>query len=387
MLPCVFHLRLRDFELQAERTLDASLRTRPVAIISSHQQNGTVVALSKEAQAEGLFKGMKVSLVRKMSHSALLLPYNRSLYARLNSYVYSAIQNFTPIVEPAGYGKFYMDMTGTERLHGKHEQAGFQLSEMIRGQISLSSVVGISANKLVSRIATAVIPERIHRVAMGNEPLFLSPLDAPVIPTVHEPSVQKIVRFLLLKQVRQIQSVAAYPEEARTLFGAYALRLTREVRGQDTSLVKPPMLKDHILEQTVLREDTNDESILWGVVKNLAEQVAFKLRRRSQISKRVRLEVHYTDGFCHAVKGRFLSNAESTVSAVAWQMFEQANTRRNRIRAVLIDAADFRQFARQEALFISPETRSAALSKAMDTIRKKHGFNGIQWALAMNVKN
>ena len=86
----IFHVRLKDFELQAERLMDASLRSRPVAIISSQQQDGTIIAASQEAKSEGLHLGMKLSLVRKMSHSALLMPYNRSLYSRLNSYIYKA---------------------------------------------------------------------------------------------------------------------------------------------------------------------------------------------------------------------------------------------------------------------------------------------------------
>ncbi len=42
----IFHIRLKDFELQAERLMDAALRTRPVAIISSQQQDGTIVSVS-----------------------------------------------------------------------------------------------------------------------------------------------------------------------------------------------------------------------------------------------------------------------------------------------------------------------------------------------------
>ena len=71
----VFHIRLQNFEVQAERILDASLHTRPIAVISSHHQNGTIIALSAEAEAEGLCQGMKVSLARKISHSAFCLLY------------------------------------------------------------------------------------------------------------------------------------------------------------------------------------------------------------------------------------------------------------------------------------------------------------------------
>ena len=57
----IFHVRLKDFELQAECLMDAALRTRPVAIISSQQQDGTIVSVSPEAKEEGLYSGMKLS--------------------------------------------------------------------------------------------------------------------------------------------------------------------------------------------------------------------------------------------------------------------------------------------------------------------------------------
>ena len=79
----IFHIRLKNLELQAERILDASLRTRSIAIISSNKQDGTILGLSSEAKEDGLYKGMKVSLVRKISHGTLLLPYNKSLYSKL----------------------------------------------------------------------------------------------------------------------------------------------------------------------------------------------------------------------------------------------------------------------------------------------------------------
>jgi len=87
----IFHIRLQNFELQAERMLDAALKSRAVAIISAHNANGTIVAISPEAGQEGLCKGMKVSLARKMSHSTRLLPYNRSLYSRMHNYLYQTV--------------------------------------------------------------------------------------------------------------------------------------------------------------------------------------------------------------------------------------------------------------------------------------------------------
>ena len=377
MYPTVFHLRLRDFELQAERRLDASLRTRPIAIISSHHQNGTVVSVSKEAEDEGLRRGMKVSLARRMSHGAQLLPYNQSLYARLNQYIYSTIQRFTSIVEPSGYGKFYLDMTGMERIYKSHEQTGSNISKLVQDHVGLNPVLGISQNKLVSRISTSVVPDTIHRIMAGDETQFLSPLDAPVIPTVHEPTVWKLIKFLILNQVRQIQALVNSATDARRLFGRYALLLSREVHGQDLSVVRPSVMKDHIVEQTVLTEDTNDTTILWSEVKRLSEQVAFKLRQRSQIAKKVRVEIHYTDGFKYEVHGQFFKNNDATILTETWRLFQKANTRRNRIRTILIDLSGFMQVAKQMELF-EKDTEQDRISSAMDILRKKYNMESPQ---------
>ncbi|NQV38111.1 MAG: hypothetical protein HQ509_08925 [Candidatus Marinimicrobia bacterium] len=385
MKSSIIHLRLRDFELQAERTMDTSLRTRPVAIISSHRQDGTVVSTSSEAKNEGLYSGMKVSLARKMSHGVLLLPYNRSLYARLNSYIYSTVSSYTPIVEPSGFGQFYLDMTGMDTVYSSFIYAGEQITKKINTQASVSGSVAISINKLVSRIATSVVPDPVYEILRGREAQFLSPLETPVLPTAHQSPVKKIVRFLYLDHVRHVQSVIQHPDEARVLFGPFAKPLSREAQGQDTSVVKPPTLQDHILEQVVLPDDTNDETLLRAIVSSLAEQVGFKLRQRGQIARQVKLEIHYTDGFQSARTGGFSTNDDMSLSKVCHRLFGQANYRRNRVRAVLIDATHFQQHADQANLFITPDIKRIELSKALDRIRGKHGFAGIQSATMLKV--
>ena len=371
MHPTVFHLRLRDFELQAERRIDAALITRPVAIISSHHQNGTVISLSKEAEAEGLRKGMKVSLVRQMNHGARILPYNATLYSRIHEYIHKIVQRFTPIVEPSGYGEFYMDMTGMNRIYPSDEEAGIRISNKVQDEVGLSTYLGISQNKLVSRISTSVIPDPIHRIITGDEARFLSPLDSPVIPTVHQPSVWKLVQFMILRQVCHIQSVVDKTADAQYLFGKYALSLTREVRGQDMSVVRPPLLKDHILKQAVMKEDTNDTTKIYFELKHVSEEIAFQLRQRSQVAKSVRLEIHYTDAFKFEAKGSCMKHNDTFVLECLWRLFERANHRRNRVRSILVDVSQFIYVADQIELFKS-DTKRDRISNAVDILRKKY---------------
>jgi DNA polymerase-4 len=381
----VFHIRLKNFELQAERIMDATLRTRPVAVLSSQQQNGTIIALSKEAREEGLSRGMRLSQARKMSHSALLLPYNQSLYTRLNHYLYTAISRFTPIVEPAGFGHFFLDMSGMGRIYPDFKQAGSALIRIISDRTSMESLIGISTNKLVSSISTSVIPETIYQVFFGDEPHFLSPLHSPVLPIVQFPSVKKLVRFLFLNHIGDIQKVTEQPVDARALFGEHAWRLSREARGEDTAAVRPPTLRDHLVEQIILPEDTNDEDTLRAIVRSLAEQVAFQLRKRRQLARHVKLEIHYTDGMKNARTGTLSGNTDATVVRVCQQLFSLANYRRNRIRTVVLDVTHFTPWAPQTNLFPTAEMKRSALSQALDRIRLKHGFQSIHSAAALSI--
>ena len=381
----VFHVRLQNFEVQAERILDASLRTRPIAVISSHHQNGTIIALSTEAEAEGLCQGMKVSLARKIGHSALLMPYNSTLYARMHHYVTRIVTNYSPLVEPTVFGQYYLDMSGMEAIHRSRTQAGYHISNDIHGKAGLAGQIGISANKLVSHIATIVTPEKIYKVNVGDESKFLAPLTAEVLPTVREQSIQKLVRFLHLKEVQHIQNIVTNETVSLVLFRKYHVQLAREAWGKDTSMVTPPTQKDHIVEQVILKQDTNDETQLRAVTKHLAEQVAFRLRYKQQVARSITVAVHYIDGYQFNKTATATQNDNHTISTLCLDLLQRANRRRNRIRAVVIDATNMKPIANQLMLFRNNGVNNRALASAMDTVRTKYGFDSIQSAAHLNI--
>jgi DNA polymerase-4 len=376
----IFHIRLQNFELQAERMLDAALKSRAVAIISAHNANGTIVAISPEAGQEGLCKGMKVSLARKMSHSTRLLPYNRSLYSRMHNYLYQTVARFSPLVEPAVFGQFYMDMTGMNGIYKNDLRAADMISKRINEVVHLENHIGISSNKLLSRISTSVVPERIYKIDSGEESHFLAPLHSRLLPTSAQPSVERMLRFLFLRQVQDVQFVMLQKSAAQTIFSRYYKPLAMEAKGMDTSAVQPPRKQDHIIEQTILPEDTNDEEKLCAIVRQMAGQVGFKLRRRSEIARHMNLEIHYTDGYRSERMGSLKINDEVSVVRDCLELFFRANIRRNRIRTIIIDASKFQTVVCQLDLFSPTETQHRILAEALDHVRRKYGFTIIKTA-------
>tara|TARA_Y100000994_G_C15687279_1_gene440211 strand:- start:413 stop:1600 length:1188 start_codon:yes stop_codon:yes gene_type:complete len=384
----VFHIRLKNIELQAERLIDPYLKTRPIAIISSSHQNGSILCLSDEAKEEGLIEGMKVSLVRKMNHRVQLLPYNDSLYERIHYHVYQSVSLFSPTVEPKGINEFFLDMNGMRSINRSIKDTGLSIINRIEDQIGISGIVGISANKLVSSIVTSVISNSIYEVEKGKESQFLSPLSPIFLPVVKEEHVHRILKFLWIDHIGQIQSIAKQPDHFEIFFGGYASTLDKQSKGDDSSFVKPIEHKDHILEQTVLKRDTNDQAILHSVLRDLSDKIAFSLRQRKKLAKKVRLDIYYVDGYKSQSVGSFNAVDDLSVMNVCKLLFNRANQRRNRIRSILIDAWNFHPYSFQQNLFSKGIDRTISLSKAVDKIRLKHGMHMLRNASVLkSVKN
>ena len=380
MLSEIFYLNLDSIELQAERAIDPTLKTRPIAIISSLDSNGTIISLSQEAEQEGLYEGMKISIARKKKSLVQFLPYNRPLYQRVNKYTYDTLSRFSPVIEPSGMNGFYMDMKGMTFLNKDTKDLGVSILKKVESCISLISIMGIGSNKLISRIITNVIPDNIHEVTPGMEGRFLAPLSFKVLPTARLKPVCRILYFLLIDRVAQLQKLSKRADDFRILFGTHSAQLANEIMGVDTSLVRPPILKDRLLEQIILPKNTNNENILLSAVQDLSEKIAFVLRKRGQVSKKIRLEIHYIDGFSLSKIGGVDHPDDVSVGKKCKELFIKANIRRISIRSILLDVSQLKPYVEQRNLFYIPESRDMEISRAVETIRHKYGIATIKKA-------
>ena len=376
----VFHLRLSNLEIQAERILDSSIKGRSLAVISSHNPDGIILSLSKEALSEGLKKGMRVLKARKMSASTLLLPYNIHLYKRLYKYIYESLSKFTPIVEPYKLGQFFLDMRGMNSIYGNNQDAGSSIIKAIREETNIFSVIGISRNKLVSKIITAINPEPIYKIEAGEEAQFLAPLNPSFLPSAHIKYVNSIIHFLMIKKIKDIQNIANNYKYFQALFGIHATNLENESRGAYSSSVKPSTLSDNMLVQKVLSVDSNDSNILYATLRALSDDLALQLKKRKQVANKVSLGIHYSDGYSANRIGSLKFNDSQYVFNTCVKIFNKLNKRRNRVRSILMNASDFQSYLQQEHLFNSKESSAIKISKVVDAIRSKYGLESIQYA-------
>ena len=123
--------------------------------------------------------------------------------------------------------------------------------------------------------------------------------------------------------------------------------------------------------------------MLYSIVDNLSSKVAFKLRQRKELAKKVQLEIHYVDGYKKKRMGSLRAIDDISVMNTCKLLFENANQRRNRIRSILIDVWKFYPHVSQVDLFSKKDDRTISLSNAIDKIRLKYGVNSMQNANAL----
>ncbi len=388
----VIHTRLTHFAVTVERLVDPALLTRPLAVISSAAQSGTIVDLSAEARQEGLAPGMAVGLARKISRATVLMPLNRALYGRLQGALLGRLTRFSPAVEPVGYGRFFLDMAGMTGIYRSSEDAARLLLRDLATQLDLAPAIGIGKNKLVSAIAARTVAARtrgtgtVREVPPGDEVRFLAPLATAFLPIAAEQPVRQSLDDLNLQWIRQLQRLADFEHLCKVAFDPFARQVAAQARGIDTSLVRPIQLgdgSDTIIKRHTLPEDTNDEARLRAAVQQLADGVGYNLRRRQMIAGKVTLSTHYTDGYQSAAIGRLKRNDAITVTGCLLALYERSNRRRNRVRAITVEAAGLRPRAQQLDLFDTAPARDQRLTVQIDRLRDRYGSAAVRTGLTL----
>jgi len=312
-----------------------ALRTRPVAVAPPGADRATILALSAEARAAGVERGMPVRQAMKRCPDLVLLPPNPRLYARASRALHEVLRIYAPVIEPHGYGHAFLDLTGTGRLFGPAVDVAARVQREVRERLRLPLSVGVATNKLVSQAATTVVkPEPLLEVPGGAEASFLAPHPLDVLPELHP----KVRRRLDDYQLDLIGEVAAITESALcAVFGGAGRALRAQARGIDPRPVLPPERQAEFHVAHALATDTNDLGVLHPLLRVLGERLGRRLRRSGLVARRLRLSLTYAD---HAAAARAVALHAAALDAELWdaarRAFTQANARRLAVRAVAL---------------------------------------------------
>jgi DNA polymerase-4 len=326
---------------------------------------------------------MALGKAMKLCLNLVVIPPNPALTEKAYELLTGTMARYTPVWEPSRPGHIYMDMTGTERLWGRAKDTAGLLGRDIRDRLGLSGSVGVAGNKMVSNIASRILPsEGVLDVDHGQESRFMAPLKVDVLPGIGHVRKSRLLEELNISLVREIAAMDL--GRLRLIFGRQACVIHQRALGIDPTPVYPPPVKPRVSEEAVLPRDENDDEKLLAVLYRLVENCAHRLRAGGLIPGMAGLMFRYADQL--EVMRRIPLPRRSFWDFDLYDPLEKAFLKacRRRVRVGFMRVW-FQDFSRPEAqlsLFDNPlpsEEKRIRVIRTLDRIRARFGDGAIQY--------
>src|ERR1044071_701026 len=149
----ICHVDCDAFYATIEKRDDPSLKDKPLIIGGG--KRGVVATACYVARTFGIHSAMPMFKARKLCPHATVIPPDMAKYVRVGREVRQLMFELTPQVEPLSIDEAFMDLTGTERLHGMSPARSLErFSRRVEADIGITVSIGLSANKFLAKIAS-----------------------------------------------------------------------------------------------------------------------------------------------------------------------------------------------------------------------------------------
>lgn len=369
----VMHLDMDAFFASVEQVKNPRLKGRPVIVGA-----GVIASCSYEARRFGLRAGMALRQAKRLCPRAIILAGDSQVYRAFAEKVWDICRTFTPDMETL-LDDAYLDLSGTERLHGDARPMAQRLKAGIKEATGLTVTIGLATGRTVARIASASVkPDGIAVVRPGCEMDFIGRLPIEDLPGVG-PATAEVLRKLNIETIGALSRLPSWSLEA--LFGATGTILHERSCGRDTRALSRREMPTSISRETSFHKDTTDSDEVEATLHYLAERAMRTLRGLGLLTRTVKVKIRYSDfsgDACSKSLSRF-TDLDSEVFTVARGMLARLWRRRVSLHGVGIALSRFAFSDGEQANLFDGEYRRrlARLYRAVDEVRDRYGYGAI----------
>jgi DNA polymerase-4 len=375
----ILHINIVNFYIAVAQAQNPKLRSYPVGVATVGSQRRVLLDISSRAWEAGLHRGMLLDAAKRRCADLVVLDPAPYAYGSANRALISEASRFSPLVEPAGPGHVFVDLTGTCRLLGRSIDVADRVRKEIRGKFNLDNAIGLATSKLVSKVATRVIkPAGLCSVMAGCEETFMAPLPLRLMPGIDSKVIQHLYQFNL-RYINEIHTIS--PDLLVQALGSVAYDICRYSRGIDTVPVRELQCPEPSIEERItFKEQTNDDTVIQRELFGLVIRVGIRLRKQGFAARKLHLGITYYDGSqtSRTVTLRVPLNGDLS-------LFEQFNaalavihTRRVRLSSIEISLRELSYPYGQLDLFENT-AQEGELMMVLDKVRNKFGVESVRF--------
>jgi DNA polymerase-4 len=385
----IFHVDMDAFFVSVEELFDPSLKGKAVVVGGQRHERGVVSAASYEARKFGVHSAMPLRTAAKLCPHAMFVDGHPDRYRECSEKVHRVLTSFSPLVEMASIDEAYLDMTGTERLHGRPLRAAHNLHSKMKTETQLNCSIGIGISRLVAKVSSAKAkPNGILWIVPGQEAKFLAPLDVRDIPGVGKVTEQSLHAL----GVQRVGDLAGFDDSfLEQQFGKWGLALAGKARGEDAggwfdSEVGADVGAKSISHEHTYNEDTANLEQLESTLMRLSEMVGRRLRESGLHARTVQLKLRYKD-FTTITRAHTLSSPTQLDTEIFEQiraLFHKNWRKGAEVRLLGVQTSSFEgQTEQGDLLEDARRQRWRRALSAADRLRDKFGASSVSLATGL----
>ena len=367
------HLDCDAFYAAVEKRDNPALRDEPLIIGGG--KRGVVSTCCYVARTYGVRSAMPMFKALALCPKAVVLPPDMAKYSAVGREIRKLMLELTPLVEPLSIDEAFLDLAGTELLHGTSPALTLaRFAKRIEAEIGITVSIGLSYCKFLAKIASDLDKPRGFAVIGRSEAkAFLAGRPTSLIWGVGRVAQDRLARdgFHLIGDIQSRDE-----HELMRLYGQEGRRLWRLAQGHDERKVEPDHVAKSISAETTFETDLAGADDLVPILHRLSEKVAARLKRADLACRAVTLKLKTGDF-------RFRSRSRSGLPAtqLSGRLFIAARDLLlpeldgTRFRLIGLAASDLCPAAEADRgdLLDGNVAREKAAETAIDALRAKFG--------------
>lgn len=377
----IAHVDCDAFYATIEKRDNPDIADKPVVVGGGTR--GVVAAACYVARTYGVRSAMPMFEARRRCPNAIVIKPNMAKYVQVGREVRRAMFDLTPLVEPLSIDEAFLDLNGTERLHGKSAAkvlAGF--ATKVERDIGITVSIGLSANKFLAKIASDLDKPRGFAVLGATEAVsFLASKPVGFIYGVGAVSAAKLAADGF-RSIADLQRADEHDLMRR--YGDEGLRLWRLARGIDGRSVNPERDTKSISAETTFNHDIGEFRPLEQYLWDLTERVSARLKANALAGSTVTLKLKSAD-FKIRTRARALGAPTQLASRIfaAGRDLLAHEVGATRFRLIGIGVSNLED-ATGDDLADLIDRRAAEAEHAVDRLRSKFGRDAVVRGLALD---